>query len=112
MAGVRVKLEWHGDQVGEKYSNAAKLGLEATAAAMVAPAMEATPVKTGTARGSISFRPAARKGTAWVVLFGSFNVAYFIWLEIGHHSYTGRRMLQNAVAQEWPNLQSRIKGFL
>lgn len=108
---THVKIEWHGDEIKTKYDNAARLGLEATAAAMVAPAMAETPVKTGTARGSISFRPATRNGKGWRVLFGSFNVNYFIWLEIGHHSYQGRRMLANAVAQEWPNLAQRISSF-
>jgi hypothetical protein len=109
---VTMKTEWNGDEIGRKANQAMRLGLEATAAAMVAPAMAATPVKTGTARGSISFRPAEARGKSWVVLFGSFDVGYFKWLEIGHRSYVGRRMLQNAVSQEWPSLAGRIKGFM
>lgn len=107
-----VKIDWRGDELKQKTQNATRLGLEACAAAMVAPAMAATPVKTGTARGSISFRPAERRGNTWVVLFGSFDVSYFIWLEIGHRSYPAQRMLQNAIDGEWPNLAGRIRGFL
>lgn len=46
---------------------------------------------TGAAEGSIAMRPAEKVGpTRYRGLFGSFDIAYFIWLEIGHHVLSTR----------------------
>jgi hypothetical protein len=103
--------EWNGDAISADYDQAARRGLEATAADMVAPAQARTPRVTGTAQGSVRFEPAVKRGSKWVVLFGSFNVAYYIWLEIGARGRAGGRMLQSAMDEHWGELVANIKRF-
>lgn len=105
---------WNGDRIKRNVSDAIRLGTSATAAACVAPAQAETPVDTGTARSSVSFREAQRQDTRWVAEFGSYNVAYYIWLEIGARGRAGGYMLRRAVDQQASKEQiiRRIKGFL
>lgn len=88
--------------------------IDRTTAAAVAPAKDETPVRTGTARGSIRYTPAVRTGNTFVGEFGSYNVDYFIWLEIGARGREGRHMLRRAADQTFPqfnnNLQAEYKA--
>lgn len=47
--------------------------------------------RTGTAEGSIRFDPATKVGPGrWRGVFGSFDVMYFIFLELGHFVASAR----------------------
>lgn len=106
------RLDWNGDAIRKRIDEAVRKGIDQTTAATVAPAKANTPVRTGRAQGSIQFRPAERRGNRWVGLVGSFNVNYFIWLEIGTRHRKGRHMLRRAADQEFPKLGERIKQNL
>jgi hypothetical protein len=63
---------------------------------------------TGTAEGSIRGQPARKSGRGWSALFGSFDVDYFIWLEIGARGRAGDRTLRRAADVEFPKLAGRV----
>lgn len=67
-------------------------------------------MRTSTALGSIMFEPARVLGERVVGRRGSFDVAYFIFLEIGARGRPGNFMLRRAADQEYPKLAERIKA--
>lgn len=87
-------------------------GMNATLADAVDTAMPLTPVDTGTAQGSIRFEPVKWQGSRLVGEFGSYNVDYFLWLEIGTRYMTGRHILRRAADLEFPKLGDNIKAAL
>lgn len=103
------ELDWRGDRIKEIVAEAARLGIDETTAAAVTPAKERTPVRTGTLQGSIQFRAARREGNRIVGSFGSYDVNYALWVEIGAKGRPGRHMLRQAADQEFPKLGERIK---
>jgi hypothetical protein len=105
-----VVKEFRGPAISKAMDEAQRLGLNETVAAAGAPALAKTPVKTGTAQGSIRFEPAQRIGSMWIASFGSYNVIYFIWLEIGARGRPGIRMLQMAADEHFPTLRRRIQA--
>jgi len=72
--------------------------------------------RTGTAEGSIRFDPAKKVGpTRYRGLFGSFDVRYFIFLELGHHTrsgswWQGDHTLRRAADATFPSLGARLKA--
>lgn len=103
------KLDWEGDQVRDLVSEATRRAIDQTTASAVAPAKSnhgGWKNRSGRAEGSIQFRPAVRRGSRWVGLFGSFNVNYFFRLELRFHT------LRRAADQEFPKLAGRIKRNL
>lgn len=106
-----MSLIWRGGEIQKKIQQAARRGIDETLARCVPIAKANTPVRTGTAQGSIKFEPAIVKGNRVVGRWGSFNVRYFIWLEIGARGKPGRHMLRSAAAREYPQLKARIKKY-
>lgn len=69
--------------------------------------------RTGTAEGSIRPEPARKVGPGrYRGRFGSFDVAYFIWLEIGTRFRSGDHTIQRAADAEFPKVGARIKARL
>jgi hypothetical protein len=68
--------------------------------------------RTGTAEGSLRMEPARRHGRIFRGLFGSFDVAYFIWLEIGARGRPGDHTLRRAADAEFPKLGARLRARL
>ena len=56
------------------------------------------------------FEPARVFGERVLGRWGSFNVNYFIFLEIGARGRPGNFMLRRAADQEYPKLPERIKA--
>lgn len=86
--------------------NAAKAGIDQTMAEAVQSAKSNHPGwqnRTGTAEGSIQMRPAEVSGNVVRGTWGSFDVKYFIHLEM--IDSTLRRAADNA----YPKLQQRIR---
>lgn len=63
---------------------------------------------TGLAEGSIRMEPATIQGDHVVGYFGSFDVNYFIWLEIGANGHAGDFTLRRAADAEFPSLGRRL----
>ncbi len=105
-------VNWNGKQVERRVLVASRRGIDKTLASCIAPAKRETPRITGTAQGSIQFRPAVIKGRGAEGIWGSFQVIYFIWLEIGARGRAGHQMLRRAADQKYGDLAGHIKGFL
>lgn len=87
-------------------------GMNATLADSVDTAMPFTPVVTGTAQGSIRFEPVKWIDGRLVGEFGSYNVDYFKWLELGTRYMVGLHILRRAADLEFPKLGDNIKAAL
>ena len=89
MAGKGFRVNWRGKDVARRVTNASRIGIDITMALCVPDAKRNTPVVTGTAQGSIMFKPAQIRGFRVTGVWGSFDVNYFIWLEIGARGRAG-----------------------
>jgi hypothetical protein len=103
---------WKGNARRADIEDAIRKGIDMTTSAAVVPAKRETPVRTGIAQGSVRSEPARKEGARWVGRFGSWNVAYFIWLEIGARGRPGRHMLRRAADAEFPKVFENIKRAL
>lgn len=108
-----VKLDWFGDKVKAKVLQATKNGLEATAADCVADAVDVAHARhvTGTLARSIKFEPARDERGKMIVRWGSYNVGYALWQEIGTKSMTAWKgpYLRPAAAKHYPQLAANIR---
>ncbi len=105
-------VNWNGKRVERRVLVASRKGIDITLASCIAPAKRETPVVTGTAQGSIQFRPAVIKGRGAEGIWGSFQVIYFIWLEIGARGRAGHHMLIRAADQKYGDLAGHIRRAL
>lgn len=65
--------------------------------------------RTGAAEGSIRMEPAVQVSpTRYRGRFGSFDVDYFIWLEIGANGHPGDFTLRRAADAIFPTLGARL----
>lgn len=111
MARVAFHLEWKGPNVRRDLDRAIADGMNDTTAAAAIRAKGNHPGwnnVTGVAEGSIRGDPARKTGRGWHALFGSFDVDYFIWLEIGARGRSGDRTIRRAADIEFPKLPDRI----
>ncbi len=100
-------VQWFGDKVKRRVMNASLVGVDDTTAAAAIQAKGNHPGwrnRTGTAEGSIRNEPARREGERIRGRFGSWGVAYFIWLELKYGS-----TLRHAADLEFPRLARRIQ---
>lgn len=101
-----VKLDWKGDDIAAKVREAQIGGVNEVAVLCAADAAQNTPVRTGLAQGSVKAEPARAEGKRVFTLWGSFDVNYYIWLELRLN------MLRNAADQYYPKLAEAIKKRL
>ena len=110
MPGKQFRVKWEGDKIPARVAVAARKAIDETLALCIAPAKAETPVVTGTAQGSIQMRLAKIIGNLVTGQWGSFDVNYFIWLEIGARGRTGIHMLRRAADRFYPGLADRIRA--
>lgn len=103
-------LDWRGKQVKARLERAARMGIDDTTSRAIDYAKPRTPVKTGTLQGSLMMRPAQTTGNTTFGLWGSFNVEYAIYQELGTARIPGKFFLQQGAVAEYPKLWSRIKA--
>lgn len=111
---MRIRLDWRGDEVRQRVEAAARLGIDDTMAACVLEAKNNHGWKnrTGTAERSIRAEPARMEGTRVVGRWGSFDVRYFIYLELGTRFITADHTLRRAADRHYPSLARRIQQHL
>jgi hypothetical protein len=106
-----MSLEWHGDEMKRRMTEAAKQGVNATLALCVIYSKQhhgGWQNQTGTAEGSINIYQYAQQEVSGVVsgLWGSSDVAYFIHLELRFFT------LRHSADVNYPRLGSLIaKAF-
>jgi len=108
---TQVRLEWKGDKLPPLMREAAKRGIDDTTAKAAITAKQSHPTwrnVTGTAEGSIRGDPAKILGDRVAGLFGSFDVNYFIWLEIGARGRAGDYTIRRAADKDFPHLVAAI----
>lgn len=107
-------FDWRGERVKDNAKRAAMDGLEITAALAVqhAKSSHGWNNRTGTAEGSIQMRPAVESADRIFVTWGSFDVHYFIYLELGTAFTPGDMTLQRAADATYPQLIPNIQKLL
>lgn len=108
------RLSWNGDNLERRLRKAALAAIDDTTAAAALYARQNHPGwhnRTGTAEGSIRMEPARDVGgRQYRGLFGSFDVDYFIWLEIGARGRPGDYTLRRAADAEFPHVLRRFRA--
>lgn len=80
-------VEWRGDEVKKKLLDIARRAMDRIMADCVSAAKELAPVDTAALQRSIQMRPTRQEGKALVGYWGSFNVKYAIYQEMGTGLY-------------------------
>lgn len=107
------RLIWHGDKILAKVREATRLAgdavlIDATAQAKV-PGW--TPRDTGALANSITYERMQRAGSGLVGSFGSYDVHYAIYVEVGTYKMAGHHYLRRARDAVFPSLPERVAEF-
>lgn len=106
-------LTWKGDELKRRITRAAKEGIDSTMALAVIHAKQHHPWvnRTGTLEGSINiYQHAQEKGEGTVSgLWGSADVMYAIFLELGTSRMSPFPYLRPAADAEYPKLAALIQ---
>lgn len=114
-ARTTVTIVWKGVDVVKAMSDDIQAAINDTTAAAAISAKKSHPTwrnRTGTAEASIQMRPAVKKRGSWTGLFGSFDVVYFIWLEIGTRFRAGDFTIRRAADAEFPRVSDRLRALV
>jgi hypothetical protein len=76
-------MNWQGTNARKAVERAVTRGMLRTMSDCVYFAKGEVPVNYGTLQGSIELRPPYRRGNVFIGIWGSFNVNYALWVEIG-----------------------------
>ena len=95
-----------------KVGDATVDGVDDTLAECVRVVKPLTPVETSILQGSMRLEPAKRQGSRVHGQWGSFDVNYALWVEIGSHGRPGVHMLERTADQVYPSLAGNIKKHL
>ena len=107
--------EFYSKEILDRITKAARQAVDETMAEAIPLAKAKTPVVTGTAQGSIQFRPSVltrdpATGRERIIgQWGSFDVDYFLFLEAGARGRPGLNMLRSAASIEYPKLPDRLR---
>tara|TARA_Y100000310_G_scaffold204664_1_gene204897 strand:- start:212 stop:547 length:336 start_codon:yes stop_codon:yes gene_type:complete len=104
--------EWNGPKISNKIVDVVKLAMDDTMAKCVVTAKAKVPVRTGTLQGSIQMRETRIEGQVLTGLWGSFNVKYAIYVEMGTGRMSAQPYLRPAADQHYPELTKRIKALM
>ena len=96
-------LKWNGDEIISKYQQAQVAAIAEVATQSAVNAAINTPVVTGLAQGSVKADIPQVAGNRVFTLWGSFDVNYYIWLELRLN------MLRNAADEFYPGLAAAIR---
>jgi len=105
---------WNGEELKKRKDRAVEWAMKTIMAdcvrdAKVNPPM---PVKTATLQGSIQMRAPEKKDGVWFGLWGSWNVLYAVFQELGTIFMRGKFFLRGAADKNYPRLAAKIKeGF-
>lgn len=105
-------LNWRGPMVIAKCKAATIIAVNLTMARCVVMAKGLVRVQTATLQGSIRFTPARAGGGGVVGEWGSFDVGYAIYQELGTYKMSAKPYLRPAADFEYGLLGSRIRAAM
>ena len=105
---MATQVEWRGAQVLDKLLKAVKDGIDETMAECVTEAVRIVPVDTTTLQGSLRVEPAEISRNEVVGEWGSFDVDYAIYVELGTYKMRAQPYLRPSADREYPHLKGRI----
>lgn len=107
------RLEWHGQAIIDQIRAASADAVNTTLAQAVSLTKQPgwTPHDTGALQNSITFEEARPDGKGVVGSFGSYDVYYAIYQEIGTRFITGSFYLRRAADQAFPGLPGHMAGI-
>ena len=106
------KLVWLGDIVVAKEKAAAIVAVNQTMAACVQMAKGLVRFDTGALQGSIRMEPARVEGDGIRGTWGSFDINYALWQEIGTSVMTAKPYLRPSADFEYGRLESRMRAAM
>lgn len=114
MPGQGFTVKWNGDQIRSATREACRQGINATLADCVLQSQQTgyVPVDTGALKNSLRFEPAQGSGPQLIGSFGSYDISYAIWQEIGTRFMAGQFYLRRSADLHFPELPTHIKGFM
>lgn len=104
------RVDWNGDAVKRRMLEATRRGADVTTSACVRYAKPLTPVITATLQGSIKIEPATLQSDKVVARWGSFDVNYALYVEVGARGRSGTYMLRRAADAEYPRFAQNIRA--
>lgn len=105
-------VPWRGQQVAMSVAQASAAAINEVMGDCVTMAKVLVRKKTTTLQGSIRLEPATPGSNLIRGTWGSFDVNYALWQEIGTGKMTAQPYLQPSADQHYPTLAGRIKAKL
>lgn len=102
-------LNWNGKAVQEKTIEATRKAMDRVMAKCVLDAKAEVPVVTATLQGSIRMQPTKIEGDALVGRWGSHNVVYAVFVELGTIHMDAQPYLRPAADRNYPTLPGEIR---
>lgn len=102
-------VKWNGKKIAAKVRAAEMIGIDQTMGRCVIMAKQLVRVDTATLQGSIRFEPARPTAGGVMGRWGSFDVNYALWQEIGTRYMTAKPYLRPAGDFEYGLLRARIR---
>lgn len=104
------RIHWRGAAVRAAVEAAAIAAINETMGECVTMAKVLVRKKTTNLQGSLRLEPASRRGTSIVGTWGSFDVNYALWQEIGTSRMSAQPYLRPSGDTHYPKLSGRIKA--
>lgn len=104
-----MSFAWYGSIYQARAVAAAKAGIDTTMAQGVVLAKARVPVRTGLLQGSLRFQPAQLVGSRVVGWWGSFDVHYAIYVELGTSRMRAQPYLLPASVAAYRGLADSIR---
>ena len=106
------RFQWFGADRLKDMERATRQALEEVAGDAVDEAKRRVRVRTGTLQGSLMFQPVFARGRQLVIQWGSFDVNYALWQEIGTSQMSAQPYLRPGADKAYPKLGKRIRSLL
>ncbi len=104
-----MRVKWFGEELKKKMNEAVPLAINSILADCVRESKAVVPVKTSILQGSIQMRVATKGKDGWSGLWGSWDVLYAIFVELGTQFMRGRSYLRSVADRLYPQLADRIR---
>jgi len=105
-------LKWDSKPVIDKTLLATRQGMDSVMSKCVGMAKGTVPVVTATLQGSIRMEPTKEQGGEMVGRWGSYNVLYAIFVELGTSKMSAQPYLRPSADRLYPTLPGEIKRFM